>query len=254
MDKFSLSGKTALITGGSKGIGYAIAEEFADAGANIVILARNEKQLEEAAGHIRKKNNNVLYFSFDMKNIEDIENIYQGITENCGGIDILVNNAGVTRRGAAESIEIADWEFVLQVNLTATFRLSQMFGRERIEKKLPGKIINIASLLSECARKENTPYASSKGGVKLLTKSLAVDWAKYGINVNAIGPGYIRTDLNKVLQDDQKFDKWVRERTPLGKWGDTRDIAATARFLASPASDFMTGQIIYVDGGILSCF
>jgi gluconate 5-dehydrogenase len=180
--------------------------------------------------------------------------LFEKITVDTNGIDILVNNAGGTRRGPAESISAEDWEFVINLNLTSVFKMSQAFGRERIASGRSGKIVNIASLMSELVRAGTASYAASKGGIRQLTKALAVDWARYGINVNAIGPGYIKTELTKKLWEDGKFDTWVIGKTPLGRWGYPEDLGQTAVFLASPASDFVTGQIIYVDGGFVSCF
>ena len=254
MNQFELTGKTALITGASRGIGFAIAEAFAGAGARIAMVARDARKLKRAADKLKISSTGVACFPFDLGGTEKLEELYNAVTRQTGGVDILVNNAGVTARGPAETIALADWDRVLRVNLTSVFRLCQLFARERIAKKKPGKIVNIASLLSEVVRKDNAPYASSKGGIRQLTKALAVDWAKYRINVNAIGPGYTRTELTRPLQDNQDFDRWVKSRTPMGRWGNPEDIADTAVFLASAASDFITGQVIYVDGGMLSSF
>ncbi|MFN2352599.1 MAG: SDR family NAD(P)-dependent oxidoreductase [Kiritimatiellia bacterium] len=254
MNRYSLKNKCVMVTGGSRGIGLAIAQACARAGARIALVARNPRTLRQAAATMQGRRTKVDCFSFDMAATDKLEALYRRIIRRTGGVDILVNNAGTTVRGPAETINQEDWEMVLKVNLTSVFRLCQMFARERIARKAPGKLINIASLLSEAARKDNSPYATAKGGIRQLTKALAVDWAKYNINVNAIGPGYIRTELTQPLQDNADFDKWVTARTPLGRWGNPVDIADTAVFLASPASDFITGQVVYVDGGILSSF
>jgi gluconate 5-dehydrogenase len=254
MEKFNLTGKRTLVTGGSRGIGLGIATALAEAGADIVLVSRQSKGLEEASDQLSNTNRQISTYPFDMNQTEEIGSFFKKISEETGGIDILVNNAGGTRRGAAESISAEDWQFVINLNLTSVFKMSQEFAKERIKTKQKGKIINIASLMSELVRAGNSPYAASKGGIRQLTKALAVDWAEYGINVNAIGPGYIQTELTKPLWEDEDFDKWVLGKTPMGRWGYPEDLGHTAVFLASPAADFITGQIIYVDGGFVSCF
>lgn len=254
MSIFSLKQKKALITGGSRGIGYAIAEAMADAGADIVLVARSQKQLDQSAAKLREKGVRVWAFAHDMSDIKGIEDFYNSILKDTGPIDILVNNAGGTRRGPAETISEADWDFVMDLNTKSVFTMCQVFGKERIASDKPGKIINIASLMSDTVRENNAPYAASKGAIKQLTKALAVDWARYNINVNCFGPGYIRTELTRALWEDAQFDSWVKKRTPMGRWGKPEDLAPTAVFLASSASDFITGQIFFVDGGLLSTF
>ncbi len=254
MTPFTLEGRRALITGGSRGIGFGIAKAFVEAGADVVLVSRGKEGLEKARDELAPSGRDIRTVAFDMTRNDDIDAFYDPIVEATGGIDILVNNAGGTRRGPAESISADDWNFVINLNLTAVFRLSQAFAKERIRSKRSGKIINTASLLSELVRIGNAPYAASKGGIRQLTKSMAVDWAPYRINVNAIGPGYIRTELTRKLWEDKDFDEWVVGRTPMARWGYPEDLGNTAVFLASPASDFITGQIIYVDGGFVSCF
>jgi gluconate 5-dehydrogenase len=254
MDRFRLDGKCALVTGGSRGIGFGIAKALAEAGADIALVARSEDQLQQARERLGATGRHIRLFPFDMGQVDGIDELYARITADTGGIDILINNAGGTRRGPAETMSSEDWNFVINLNLTSVFTLCRAFTRQRIASGKPGKIVNIASLMSESVREQNAPYAASKGGIRQLTKALAVDWAKYGINVNAIGPGYIRTELTKSLWSDGKFDQWVRERTPAGRWGSPEDLAYAALFLASPASDFITGHILYVDGGFLSRF
>ena len=254
MSKFDVTGKRALITGGSRGIGFAIAQALGEAGADLALLARNMDGLHQAREKLQNTGRDVGVYAFDLSNAEGIPAMYGQICEDTGGVDILVNNAGVVRRGPAEEITLADWNLVMDVNVTAMFALCQAFARERIGSQRRGSIINIASLMSEAARPGVSPYAVSKGAVKLLTKALAVEWAEHGINVNAIGPGWIRTDLNISLQADPKFSGWVEERTPLGRWGIPEDVATTAVFLASEAAGFITGQVLYVDGGWLATF
>jgi len=250
---FNLSGKTALVTGGSRGIGLALAKGLAKHGADIAIVARTNKQLKQAQKQIQADTDKKVWtFSFDMANVEAIDGLFKNIIAETKNIDILVNCAGTIYRAPAENVNLADWNHVIEVNLTAVFVMSKAFYRHRRQVAKAGKIINIGSLMCHAARPTTAAYASSKSGVLLLTKTLAVEWAKYNINVNAIGPGYIATDLTAPLQADKDFSRWVLSETPLGRWGQPDDIIGTAVFLASGASDFITGQIIYVDGGWLA--
>ena len=252
MEKFRLDNKCSLITGGSRGIGFSIAKALAKAGSDIVLLARNKKRLEQAQDDLAKIGRDVRIYPFDMVEVDGIKEIYSKIIEDAGGIDILINNAGGLRRGPAETLSLKDWNFVINLNLSSVFALSQAFAKERIEKEKKGKIINISSVTSEVTRKHIAAYAASKGGIRQLTKSLAVDWAQYHINVNAIGPGYFKTDLTQPLWQDEMFDNWIKKRTPEGRWGSPDELGYAAVFLASPASDFITGQTLYIDGGFLS--
>jgi gluconate 5-dehydrogenase len=254
MDKFRLDNKVSLVTGGSKGIGFGIAKALAQAGSDIVLVARDETNLVKARQELAAMGRNIRSYSFDMSNAEGIDEMFSGIIKDIGSVDILVNNAGATRRGPAESITTEDWNFVLNLNVTAVFTLCRAFAGDRIKSGKKGKIINIASLMSETVREDNAPYAASKGAIRQLTKALAVDWAKYKINVNAIGPGFIQTDLTRPLWEDESFDKWLKWKTPQARWGKPEDLGNAAVYLASAASDFVTGHILYVDGGLLSTF
>ena len=250
---FDLSGKTALVTGGNRGIGYAIAKGLAEHGADVAIVSRTKKQLEAAKQQIQDyTGKKVCIFPFDLGNIEGIEAIFENIVADTKGIDILANCAGMTIRGPSEEVDLKTWNKVIEVNLTAAFVISQAFCRHRRQAEKTGRIINIGSLTCHGARPTTAAYASSKGGLLMLTKTLAVEWAKYNINVNAIGPGYIATDLTEPLWSDEDFTKWVLSKTPLGRWGRPDDLVGTAVLLASKAGDFITGQIIYVDGGWLA--
>jgi gluconate 5-dehydrogenase len=247
---FNLSGKTALVTGGSRGIGLGVTRGLARHGADIAIIARNESQLEATKGQIQESSGKKVWtFQYDLGNTKGIEQLFENIISATNGIDILVNCAGTTARGPAEEVELETWNRVVEVNMTAVFALSQAFCRHRKKVGKGGKIINIGSLMCHGGRPTTTAYAASKGGLLMVTRSLAVEWAKYHINVNAIGPGFITTDLTAKLQADEDFNKWVLSRTPIERWGQPEDIAGTAVFLASSASDFVTGQILYVDGG-----
>lgn len=247
---FSLEGKRALVTGANRGIGRAIAEGLAVAGGEVAILARDKDKLKEAKAGIEKvSGKKVWMFEFDLEETEKIDEAFENITSQAGQIDILVNCAGLNIRAKAEEMDIEAWERVHKVNLTAAFVLSQGFCRYRKKVGRGGRIINIGSLMCHGARPSVAAYASSKGALLMLTRSLAVEWAQYNINVNAIGPGYIATELTAGLRADEDFDRWVLSRTPLERWGQPGDIAGAAVFFASAASDFITGQIIYVDGG-----
>lgn len=252
-DRFSLKGKLALVTGGSGGIGFAIAKGFAESGADLIILARDEAKLENARAELEVLGVSVHTYAYDVSDLEGIAAMYEKMVAEVGPIDILVNNAGrSSRRAPAHELTMQDWQEVIDVNLSSVFLFSQAFAKERIASGKPGRIINIASLMSERARPSNAPYASSKGGIRQLTKVLAMDWAQYGILVNAIGPGFIHTNITHslFLQDD--FHKWVISKTPLDRWGEPEDMVGAAIFLASEASAFMTGEIVNVDGGWLA--
>ncbi len=254
MEEFRLDGELALITGGSKGIGLGIARGMARAGADILVNARNEEDLECAAASLRTTGRRVVCCPFDLRRTDGIRGWFDDLAARHGRPGILVNAAGITRRGMAEELSTADWDDTIAVNLTAAFAVSQAFARHSIAAGAGGSIINIASMMTFAARRTTAAYTASKGGIGQLTKALAVDWADRGIRVNAIAPGYIRTQLNQVLQDDAEFSAWVEKRTPLGRWGTPDDIAPAAVFLASRAAGFITGQILAVDGGWISTF
>ncbi|MBN2138854.1 MAG: SDR family oxidoreductase [Sedimentisphaerales bacterium] len=250
---FDLSGKTALVTGGSRGIGYAIAEAFARQGANVALVARTARQVMEAANSIERRTGRRTWsFVFNLENCDGAEVLFGKVAEETGGIDILVNCAGTTVRGPSEDIDLKDWQRVQDVNLKSAFALSQAFCRGRKQSGAGGSIINIGSLACQGARPTIAAYSASKGGLLMLTKTLAVEWAKYGITVNAIGPGYIETELTAPLLADADFNEWVLSKTPLKRWGRPGDLVGTAILLASKAGQFITGQIVYVDGGWLA--
>jgi gluconate 5-dehydrogenase len=247
---FNLEGKTVLVTGGNRGIGLALAKGLAEHGADIALIARTKEQLKAAAHQIQTDTGQTVHtYPFDMGNIKEIEALFENIIADTKGIDILVNCAGMTIRGPSEDVDLETWNRVIEVNLTATFKISQAFCRHRKQVQKAGRIINIGSLACHGGRPTIAAYASSKGGLLSLTKTLAVEWAKYNINVNAIGPGYITTELTEPLWTNDEFNEWVLSKTPLARWGKPEDLAGTAVLLASKAGDFITGQIIYVDGG-----
>jgi gluconate 5-dehydrogenase len=248
---FSLEGKVAFVTGSSGGLGLAIAVGLAEAGATIILNGRDATKLELAVQQLQHDGFDVYGRKFDVTIEEQVKRAILEIEKNIGVIDVLVNNAGITRRGTLETIIESDFQAVLNTNLIAPFLMSKHIVNGMMKKKA-GKIINICSVTSELGRQTNGAYSASKGGLKMLTKSMAVDWARYNIQVNGIGPGYFITELTKVLADDSDFDAWLKSRTPAGRWGDPSELVGTAIYLASAASNFVNGQIIYVDGGLLA--
>jgi gluconate 5-dehydrogenase len=248
---FDLSGKIALITGSSQGIGFGIARGLGQAGATLILNGRDEEKLIRAVSTLSGEGLKAHGYSFDVSDSNQIDQKILTIEREVGPVDVLVNNAGIQRRGPLETIEESIWREVIETNLTAVFLISKRVVKGMIDRR-SGKIINICSLMSEISRPTIAPYTASKGGVKMLTRAMAVEWAKYNIQVNGIGPGFIVTEMNKALLEDQKFDAMVRSRTPAGRWGEPSDLAGAAIFLASRASDYITGQIIYVEGGLLS--
>lgn len=254
MISFRLDGKKALVTGASKGIGLGIAKGLADAGASIVLVARNQAGLDAAADELRSGGAKVDTAAFDLGDLKGIDGFYRDAAAKHGGFEILINNAGMNKRGPAHELSMADYQAVIDLNLSSVYAMSCAFARERIAAKKPGRVISIASLTSSATRPTIAPYSASKGGVLMLTRALSLDWASHGILVNAIGPGYIDTPLNEPLKSNPQFDGYVKERCPLGRWGTPEDLAGAAVFLASDAASFITGQIIYVDGGWLARF
>ena len=254
MNPFSVEGKLAMITGATRGIGLGAARALSRSGAGVILVGRDEVELERAAEELRPAGKQVHVAPCDLLRTSGIAGWFEKVCSSVGTPEVLVNSAGISRRGAAVDLTLDDWNDVMTVNATAIFELSRTFARRLIRETRPGKIINIASLMTAAARPGTSPYTASKGAVGQLTKVLAVEWAKSGILVNAIAPGYIDTDLNKALVADSAFDSWVKGRCPLGRWGTPDDIAWPILFLASPAADFITGQVIYVDGGWLATF
>lgn len=251
LDKMSLTGKIAVVTGASRGLGRAMALGLAEAGADLALVSRNMQRLKEVASEVEKLGRSALPVSADVSSLEDINSMVKKVVDEFGRIDILINNAGTTVRMAAEDFTEEGWNEVIDVNMKGVFFCAQAVGKVMIEQK-SGKIINIASLLSVIGVPTALPYAASKGGVTQITKTLGVEWAKYNINVNAIGPGYFRTDLTEPLQKNEVRAANILSRIPMQRWGEPEDLQGAAVFLASAASNYMTGQTIYVDGGWLA--
>lgn len=247
---FDLSGKVALITGSSGGLGFTLARGLAEAGATIILNGRNQTKLDKAVKSL-ENDFNVFSTLFDVTDEQQIKNAVMAIEKEIGPIDVLINNAGVMRRGSLENIEKEHFQSVVDINLTGPFLMAKHVAARMIERQR-GKIINICSLMSELGRHTVGPYTAAKGGLKMLTKAMAVDWARYNIQINGIGPGYFITDMTQPLADNPEFDAWLKKRTPAGRWGNPDELVGAAIFLASEASNFINGQIIYVDGGILA--
>lgn len=248
---FDLRGNVALITGSSQGLGFIIARGLGQAGATILLNGRNEKKLRKAVSELSQKELTVYGYAFDVTDSTQIQEKIPMITQEVGPIDILVNNAGIQRRAPLETIEESVWREVIETNLTSSFLVAKQVVQGMIARK-SGKIINICSLMSEVGRVTIAPYTASKGGLKMLTKAMATDWGKYNIQVNGIGPGYFLTEMTQPLADNPEFDAWIKSRTPMERWGDPAELVGAAIFLASRASSFISGQIIYVDGGMLA--
>jgi 2-deoxy-D-gluconate 3-dehydrogenase len=245
LNLFHLEGKTALVTGAASGLGASIAHALAQAGASVAVHG-NRRSADETAASIGTAAH---AFRADLGSKQGAEELFAQVKSHFGQVDILINNAGTIHRSAAEELALADWEQVIQVNLTSVFQLSQLFARDLIARNLPGKIVNIASLLSFQGGIRVPAYAASKGGVAQLTKALANEWAAKNIQVNAIAPGYFATTNTEALQADEIRNRQILERIPAARWGQPEDLAGAVLFLASPASAYVTGTILTVDGG-----
>ncbi|WP_158729887.1 MULTISPECIES: gluconate 5-dehydrogenase [unclassified Flavobacterium] len=252
MNLFDLNGKRALITGGTHGLGLAMAEGLAQAGAALVITGTTPSKMEEALAYYSQKGYTVSGYLFDVTDENAAAENLERITKEQGDIHILINNAGIIKRELAVNMPIADFRKVIDVDLVGPFIMSQLVAKQMIERQ-EGKIINICSMMSELGRNSVSAYAAAKGGLKMLTRNLATEWAKYNIQVNGIGPGYFATTQTEPIRvDGHPFNDFIINRTPAARWGNPEDLAGTAVFLASKASDFVNGQIVYVDGGILA--
>lgn len=244
--RFSLTHKTALVTGSSQGIGLAIARGLAEAGAHVILNGRNAEKLAQAEATFKQAGLSAESCCFDVTNPEEIKKALKSIGSK---IDILVNNTGIQKRSLLVDMPLSDWKAVIDTNLTSAFIVSQVVAKGMIERK-SGKIVNICSLMSELARPTTGNYAASKGGLKMLTKAMCGEWAKDNIQINGLAPGYISTELTQVLKNDPKFDAWIKGRTPANRWGEVEDLVGACVFLCSPAANFVNGQILTVDGGL----
>jgi gluconate 5-dehydrogenase len=247
---FDLTGKVALVTGSTSGLGKAISGGLGAAGATVVVNGRNVERLNESVAALKARGLKAVGQAFDVTSEKAVIEAVGKIEKEVGPIDILVNNAGIQRRQSLVEMSTETFEEVIQTNLTSLFIVGRTVAKGMIARKR-GKIVNIASLASEVARKTIGPYTAAKGGVRQLTKTMCVEWAEFNIQTNAIGPGYFRTELNRALWSDDEFNKWVSARTPAARWGEPDELIGAAVFLSSAASDFMNGQTIYVDGGLL---
>jgi gluconate 5-dehydrogenase len=246
---FSLEGRTALITGSSRGLGKAIAQGLGEAGAALVINGVDPQRCEATTDELRSQGFKATALAFDVTDEASVVEAIAKLDAEGIEVDILVNNAGIQLRKPLVELTSAEWHKVIDTNLTSAF----LVAREVAKRMLPrgrGKIVNIGSLMSGLARPSIAPYTAAKGGIKLLTQSMTAEWAPHGIQTNAIGPGYMLTDMNQALIDNKEFNDWVIGRTPARRWGDAKDLVGAAVFLSSPASDYVSGQIIYVDGGM----
>jgi gluconate 5-dehydrogenase len=249
---FDLTGKRALVTGSSQGIGFALAEGLAQHGAAVVLNGRDAAKLDVASNSLRAKGFSVEIVLFDVTDQAAADAGVEEIERKFGAIDILVNNAGMQFRTPLEEFPADRWEQLLKTNVSSVFFVGQAVARQMIRRG-HGKIINIASVQSELARPGIAPYTATKGAVRNLTRGMCTDWAQHGLQINAIAPGYFKTPLNQALVDDPDFCAWLEKRTPAGRWGNVEELVGAAVFLAGPASSFVNGQILYVDGGITAC-
>jgi len=250
---FDLTGKVALVTGATHGLGMAMAMGLANAGAKIVINDIVAERLESAKKEYAANGITISTYVCDVTNEKQVIEMLVQIEAEVGAVDILVNNAGIIKRTPIVDMEVSDFEMVVKVDLIAPFIVSKYVAKRMIERKSGGKIINICSMMSELGRSTVSAYAAAKGGLKMLTRSQATEWAKYNIQANGIGPGYFATAQTAAIREDgHPFNDFIINRTPAARWGEPSDLAGAVVFLASKASDFVNGHILYVDGGILA--
>jgi gluconate 5-dehydrogenase len=249
MNPFSLDNKTALVTGSSKGIGKALAKALAQAGAQVILNGRDIKVLQATFDEFKSLGLKVQIAAFDVTDENAVNAAVDHFEKTHGAIDILVNNSGIQIRSPLENYQTGDWNKLMATNLSSVFFVSRAVVQHMIPRKA-GKIINVVSVNAEHARYGIAPYSASKGAIKMLTKGMCVDWAKHGIQVNGLGPGYFDTEMTAPLVADKDFTAWVEKRVPTGRWGRVEELGGAAVFLASPASNFVNGHTLYVDGGI----
>ena len=249
---FDLTGRTALITGSSRGIGFALAQGLAEAGAAVIVNSRQTEAVTQAVAKLQALGLNARGSAFDVADQKSVDAAFDGFDREGMAIDILINNAGIQHRQPMLELSLEDWNRVINTNLTAAFMVGRAAARRMVDRGTGGKIINIGSLTSEAGRATVAPYTVAKGGIKMLSKAMAAEWAQFNIQANSIGPGYILTDMNEALVNNPSFDAWVKSSNPAQRWGRPEELVGTAIFLASGASSYVNGQIIYVDGGWLS--
>ena len=252
---FSLNGKTAVVVGGGTGLGYGMATGLAEVGANVVLVSRRQNVLDKSASQIAEAtgNENVVGIAADITSVANINDLVNKACDKFGQIDILINGAGVNKRFSALDFKEEDWDIVQDTQLKYVFFMCQAVAKQMIEKGIKGRIINIASLTSELGLPNMISYCAAKGAIVQITKALANEWAQYGINVNAIGPGYYLTEMTAPLFKDEKRVAELHSRIPQKKFGEAMDLAGAAVYLTSDASSYMTGQVLYIDGGFLCC-
>jgi len=250
-DLFSVKGKIALVTGSTGILGGYFARGLADHGATVILHGRNRDKLDKKVDELTSIGYKVHGYLFDVTNSEQVNSQVQRIEKEIGPVDILVNNAGIMIRAPLEEFSEEDWNSVVETNLTSPYIVARAVVPSMIKRK-SGKIINIGSMQSEISRITIAPYTAAKGGLKNLTKGMAVDWARYGIQVNGIGPGYFKTEMTRPLYEDPDFDAWLCNRTPSNRWGDPGELIGALIFLSSPASSYVNGHMLYVDGGLLA--
>lgn len=248
---FNIEGKIALVTGSTGGLGSLFAKGLAENGCIVILNSRTQDKADKQVKQFKESGYEAYAYAFDVTDSEQINQAVKHISESVGIIDILVNNAGINLRAPLEECKDEDWDKVIGINLTGAFKVSKSVARGMIERG-SGKIINIGSMQSELGRPTIAPYTASKGGLKMLTRGMATDWAKYNIQANGIGPGYFKTDMTKPLYENPEFDAWLCNRTPSNRWGETEELLGALLFLASPASSYVNGQMLYVDGGLLA--
>lgn len=249
---FSLSNRVTLVTGSAQGLGFTIARGMLDAGARIVLSDVSPAALERAQASLRAEGIDAAAYVFDISDEAQVIEAVAAIEAEVGPIDILVNNAGIHKRSMLIDMPVENWRKVIDVNLSGAFIVGRAVARGMIAREY-GKIVNISSINAAMVRPNIGNYCAAKGGIVTLTKSMATEWGQYNINVNAIGPGYFLTDLTKPLAEDPDFDSWVKSEVPLRRWGNPKEIVGLAVMLASPASDYISGQTIYIDGGWQAC-
>ncbi|GKX57470.1 gluconate 5-dehydrogenase [Leminorella grimontii] len=252
LNLFNLKGKTALITGSARGLGFAYAQGLASAGASIILSDIREDTLNEAVSQLRGQGYQARGCVLDVSKEEQIVDAFNAFDRDGVQVDIVINNAGIQHRQPMVELALKDWQKVVDIHLTGSFLVSREAAKRMIARGTGGKFINICSLTSEQARPTVAPYTAAKGGIKMLTRAMSAEWGQHNIQANAIGPGYILTDMNEALIKDVEFDAWVKNSNPAKRWGKTEELIGTAVFLSSRASDYINGQVIYVDGGWLA--